>query len=67
MQGVLKRPWILAAGFVAIAIVSAVSYRFLGSDLLPAMDEGGFILDYFTPPGSSLLNPIKSCCASKKF
>src|SRR5260221_7743141 len=54
MQAVLKRPWILAASFVAIAIVSAVSYRFLGSDLLPAMDEGGFILDYFTPPGSSL-------------
>ena len=29
-------------------------YRFLGSDLLPEMDEGGFILDYLTPPGSSL-------------
>ena len=26
----------------------------LGSDLLPAMDEGGFILDYVMPPGSSL-------------
>jgi multidrug efflux pump subunit AcrB len=29
-------------------------YKFLGSDLLPEMDEGGFILDYYTPPGSSL-------------
>ncbi len=26
----------------------------LGSDLLPAMDEGGFILDYLMPAGSSL-------------
>ena len=26
----------------------------LGSDLLPAMDEGGFILDYIMPAGSSL-------------
>jgi CzcA family heavy metal efflux pump len=25
-----------------------------GSDLLPAMDEGGFIVDYIMPPGSSL-------------
>ena len=25
-----------------------------GHDLLPAMDEGGFILDYVMPPGSSL-------------
>src|SRR5260221_2081436 len=59
MQAVLKRPWILAASFVAIAILSVVSYRFLGSDLLPAMDEGGFILDYFTPPGSSLAESNK--------
>src|SRR5260221_11166382 len=59
MLAVLKRPSILAARFVAIAIVSAVSYRFLGSDLLPAMDEGGFILDYFTPPGSSLAESKK--------
>src|SRR5208283_403459 len=29
-------------------------YRGLGTDLLPAMDEGGFVLDYWMPPGSSL-------------
>src|SRR6266436_6590943 len=54
MRGVLKRPWVLIAGSAAIIILSYVSYTFLGSDLLPEMDEGGFILDYFTPPGSSL-------------
>ena len=31
-----------------------MSVKRLGSDLLPAMDEGGFILDYVMPPGSSL-------------
>jgi multidrug efflux pump subunit AcrB len=42
-------------GLCAILIViSYLSYKKLGSDLLPAMDEGGFILDYVTPPGSSL-------------
>ena len=35
-------------------MLSVVCYHFLGSDLLPEMDEGGFILDYYTPPGSSL-------------
>jgi CzcA family heavy metal efflux pump len=54
MRGVLRRPWVLIAGSVAIIVLSYVSYTFLGSDLLPEMDEGGFILDYFTPPGSSL-------------
>ncbi|HVA93548.1 MAG TPA: efflux RND transporter permease subunit, partial [Candidatus Dormibacteraeota bacterium] len=39
---------------LALIGVSYVSYNSLGSDLLPAMDEGGFVLDYVMPPGSSL-------------
>ena len=54
MQAVLKRPLLLAGSSVVIIVLSVLCYNFLGSDLLPAMDEGGFILDYFTPPGSSL-------------
>jgi len=54
MRSVVKRPMVLAAAVVMIVALSVVSYRFLGSDLLPEMDEGGFILDYHTPPGSSL-------------
>ncbi len=54
MRAVLARPWILAASFLAIVVLSFASYKLLGSDLLPEMDEGGFILDYLTPPGSSL-------------
>jgi CzcA family heavy metal efflux pump len=54
MRSVVKRPMVLAAALVMIVALSVVSYRFLGSDLLPEMDEGGFILDYHTPPGSSL-------------
>ncbi len=54
MRAMLARPWILAASFVAIVVLSFASYKLLGSDLLPEMDEGGFILDYITPPGSSL-------------
>jgi Cu/Ag efflux pump CusA len=54
MRAVSKRPWVLAASAVLIVALSALCYNFLGTDFLPAMDEGGFILDYFTPPGSSL-------------
>jgi multidrug efflux pump subunit AcrB len=54
MEAVLARPLILVVSSVAIVVLSVVCYEFLGSDLLPEMDEGGFILDYFTPPGSSL-------------
>lgn len=54
MKGVLKRPWILAASSVVIVVLGIGCYTALESDLLPGMDEGGFILDYDTPPGSSL-------------
>ncbi|MGE5245810.1 MAG: efflux RND transporter permease subunit [Betaproteobacteria bacterium] len=54
LRRALEHPWWLA-GFSAILIVlSVLSYRSLGSDLLPEMDEGGFVFDYIMPAGSSL-------------
>jgi multidrug efflux pump subunit AcrB len=54
MQAIVKRPWTLAGSSVLIIILSYVCYSAVGTDFLPEMDEGGFILDYYTPPGSSL-------------
>jgi CzcA family heavy metal efflux pump len=54
MRAALRQPWTLIAGSLAIVVLSGICYKFLETDLLPGMDEGGFILDYFTPPGSSL-------------
>jgi CzcA family heavy metal efflux pump len=54
MQGVMQRPIILVGSSLLVIVLSIACYHFLGSDLLPEMDEGGFILDYYTPPGSSL-------------
>jgi CzcA family heavy metal efflux pump len=42
---------LLAAG---VTLVSFFSYEMLGTDLLPEMDEGGFVIDYVMPAGSSL-------------
>ncbi|MGC9292259.1 MAG: efflux RND transporter permease subunit [Acidobacteriaceae bacterium] len=50
----LHQPLWMGVGCVAIAAVGLLAYRGLGSDLLPAMDEGGFILDYLMPAGASL-------------
>lgn len=54
LEGTLSRPWWLAAVGIVLVAGTFVAYRSLGSDLLPAMDEGGFILDYIMPAGSSL-------------
>jgi CzcA family heavy metal efflux pump len=50
----LAYPWVLGGICALVIVASFFCYRVLGSDLLPAMDEGGFILDYLMPAGSSL-------------
>ena len=50
----LRFPIVTAVIAVCLIAVSFLCYRSLGSDLLPAMDEGGFILDYLMPAGASL-------------
>ncbi|HXO93431.1 MAG TPA: efflux RND transporter permease subunit, partial [Candidatus Acidoferrum sp.] len=54
MRRALRHPSWLAALCIILVVLAYVCYINLGSDLLPAMDEGGFILDYVMPPGSSL-------------
>jgi multidrug efflux pump subunit AcrB len=54
LRRALEHPrWLLAMGALLIVIAGVCAFT-LGSDLLPGMDEGGFILDYLMPPGSSL-------------
>jgi CzcA family heavy metal efflux pump len=56
----LARPLILSVMVLVLIGASYVCYRALGSDLLPSMDEGGFILDYIMPAGSSLEDTNKA-------
>lgn len=50
----LRRPWISVVFVAALFLGGALLYRTVGTDFLPAMDEGSIILDYWTPPGTSL-------------
>jgi CzcA family heavy metal efflux pump len=54
LRGALKRPFALALFSIALIAVSYFCYRAIGSDLLPSLDEGGFVVDYYTPAGASL-------------
>ena len=50
----LRRRW-LTVGLCLIAVAAGLGfYGRLESEFLPPMDEGGFVIDYFTPPGTSL-------------
>ncbi len=54
LRRALEHPRALLVFSLALIAVSYVCYNFSGSDLLPEMDEGGFVLDYLMPAGSSL-------------
>jgi CzcA family heavy metal efflux pump len=51
---VLGHKWALAIFSLSVIALSYWSYTRLGSDLLPPMDEGSFVVDYIMPAGSSL-------------
>jgi multidrug efflux pump subunit AcrB len=54
LRRALEHPVWLGGLCVILIAVSIFCFNALGSDLLPHMDEGGFILDYVMPAGSSL-------------
>ncbi len=54
LGGVLHRPAVLIAVAVALLAGGVVAYQFVGTGFLPEMDEGAFVLDYFTPGGTAL-------------
>lgn len=54
LEGSLNRPIWLGVACLCLVVATFFAYRGLGSNLLPEMDEGAFILDYVMPPGSSI-------------
>jgi len=54
MRHVLRRPVLVLVGVVPLLLAAWLCYQRVGSGFMPSMDEGGFILDYRAPSGTSL-------------
>jgi len=50
----IAHPSIALVVVVALLVGGVLLYGVIGSDFLPGMDEGSIVLDYWTPPGTSL-------------
>jgi multidrug efflux pump subunit AcrB len=50
----LNNRWLVVALAGVVLLFSYLLYSRLGSEFLPAFDEGAFVLDYTAPPGTSL-------------
>jgi CzcA family heavy metal efflux pump len=54
VRAALKRSGLTIAVCVGIIVLAVLLTTRLQSEFLPPMDEGGFVIDYLTPPGTSL-------------
>ena len=54
LRAALRFRWVTLLACGAVLASSVFVYRQLDSDFLPAFDEGGFIIDFWAPPGTSL-------------
>ena len=50
----LDRPWLVLVGLVPLAVLGIVAFTQVGSGFMPSIDEGGFVLDYRSRPGTAL-------------
>jgi len=54
VRAALRHRWVTVGLCLLVLVGGAGLYTRLESEFLPPMDEGGFVIDYFTPPGTSL-------------
>ncbi|HZL36554.1 MAG TPA: efflux RND transporter permease subunit [Tepidisphaeraceae bacterium] len=54
MAGLLRHSWLVLLAIVPLLILGYIAFQRVGTGFMPAMDEGGFILDYIGPSGTSL-------------
>ncbi len=50
----LAHPKRMVGVAAVLVVLGVVAYRFVGTGFLPDMDEGAFVLDYYTPGGTAL-------------
>jgi len=54
LASVLHHPRRIGVAALLFVVVGVVLMRLVGTGFLPEMDEGAFVLDYFTPGGTAL-------------
>jgi CzcA family heavy metal efflux pump len=54
MQRLVRRPVLILLVILPFLLVAYFAYKQVGSGFMPHMDEGGFVLDFLSPPGTSL-------------
>lgn len=54
LDRVFAKPIILLGAIVPLLLLGALAYHKVPSGFMPKVDEGGFVMDFYTKPGTSL-------------
>lgn len=66
VRGALRHCWLTLGACVVVLISGGFLYQKLESEFLPAMDEGGFVIDYHSPAGTSLAETHRQLLLAEK-
>ena len=66
LRSALHFRWLTLLACGAVLASSVLIYQRLDSDFLPGFDEGGFVIDYWAPPGTSLAETERQLDAVEK-
>jgi multidrug efflux pump subunit AcrB len=59
LERLFARPWLIAFGIAPLLALGWLAYSHVGSGFMPVMDEGGFVLDFRSAPGTSLVETTR--------
>jgi multidrug efflux pump subunit AcrB len=54
LDGLGARPWLVAVAALALLGLGALAWSKVPTGFMPKVDESGFVMDYYTKPGTSL-------------
>lgn len=66
LRTALRFRWLTLLACGAVLTASFFIYRQLDSDFLPDFDEGGFVIDFWAPPGTSLTETSRQLDEAEK-
>jgi multidrug efflux pump subunit AcrB len=55
LDSFFRRPWLIGIALAPLLVLGFVAYRAVPTGFMPSVDEGGFVMDYYTKPGTSLI------------
>ncbi len=66
LEGALRRAWIVSGTAVALFVLAFLTFRQMGAEFIPTLEEGDLAMQMTIPPGSSLEESIRTATRAER-